>query len=108
MSDVYTEFLDALHEVQQTSGLGAIRLGRFLGVSRDMMKSLLTGRRPGVRTIMSVVEGCEAGLRGVHYAALRDAIQRLRDASGQLFGMLTGCVEPAASGPAVGERPPVR
>ncbi len=45
MSDAYTEFLDALHEVQRTSGLGAIRLGRLLGVSRDMMKSLLTGRR---------------------------------------------------------------
>ncbi len=40
MSDLYGEFLDALHEVQRASGLGAIRLRRLLGVSRDTMKSL--------------------------------------------------------------------
>ncbi len=45
MNGVHTEFLDALHEVQRASGLGAVRLSRHLGVSRDMMKSLLTGRR---------------------------------------------------------------
>ena len=52
MSDAYAEFRDALHEVQRTSGLGGIRLGRLLGVSRDVMKSLLTGRRrPGLVAI---------------------------------------------------------
>jgi len=95
MNDVYTEFRDALHEVQRTSGLGAIRLGQLLGVSRDMMKSLLTGRRrPGLRTVAFVVEGCEAGLRGVPYGPLHDAVQRLRDAAERLTDLLTGCVEP--------------
>ncbi len=54
MNDVYTEFRDALHEVQRASGLGATRLGRALGVSRDTVKSLLTGRRrPGVQTLLA-------------------------------------------------------
>ncbi len=37
MSDAYTEFREALHEVQRETGLGAIRLGRLLGVSRDIL-----------------------------------------------------------------------
>lgn len=37
MSDACTEFAEALHEVQRETGLGAIRLGRLLGVGRDMM-----------------------------------------------------------------------
>ncbi len=99
MSDLYGEFLDALHEVQRTSGLGAIRLGRYLGVSTDMMKSLLTGRRhPGLRTVAFVIEGCEAGLRRVPRGPLQEALGRLGEAAGRLMDVLTGCVEPASSG----------
>ncbi len=53
MSDADTEFAEALHDVQRTTGLGAIRLGLHFGVSTDMMKLLLTGRRraPGLLNI---------------------------------------------------------
>ena len=52
MDEPHTEFRKALDNVQKETGLGAVRLSRLFGVSRDMMKSLLTGRRrPGFHTI---------------------------------------------------------
>ncbi len=73
MSDVYTESMDALHGGQRASGLGAGRLGRLLGVSPDMMKSLLTSRRrPALRTVCPSEFGfvgqpeVEGGERQIH------------------------------------------
>ncbi len=43
MSDLYGEFLDALHEVQRASGLGAIRLGRLLSPLEGPAHSGATG-----------------------------------------------------------------
>ena len=91
MNDLYMEFRNALYNVQKETGLGAIRLSRLLGVSRDMMKSLLTGRRrPGLRTIMSVVEGCDAGLRQVPEGPLHHALSKFRDAALRLGDAMAG------------------
>jgi hypothetical protein len=88
MADVYTEFHEALLEVQRQSGLGAIRLGRLFSVSRDMMKSSLTGRRrPGLQTTIAIVEGCEAGLRAVLHESLQSHTLRDLAARHVMLGM---------------------
>jgi hypothetical protein len=105
MNDMYAVFREALYDIQRETGLGAIRLSRFFGVSRDMMKSLLTGRRrSGFRTIMSVVEGCEAGLQQVPHGPLHQSLQRLRDVVLRLGDAMAGTVSnnvpnTAAAGP---------